>query len=84
MDFGADGGDERVAVVVGAFMIAMRPVGVGECLPPGEHDGEVGELESHRMIDQQLFGGGELAGATPVGVDLGDHPHLIDADLPGP
>ena len=83
MDFGADGGDGGVAVVMGPFMITMGPVSVGQCLPPGEHDGEVGELKPHRMIDQQRFGVGELGGAAPVGVDLGDHPHLIDADLTG-
>ena len=84
MHLGADGRDEGVAVVVGSFMVTMGPVGIGQRLPAGEHHGEVGELQAHRMVDQQLFGVGELGGATPVGVDLGDHPHLIDPDLPGP
>ncbi len=83
MDFGADGGDHGVAVVMGPFMIPVGPVGISQRLPPGDHHGEVGELQPHRMIDQQRFGVGELGGATPVGVDLGDHPHLIDPDLTG-
>ena len=83
MDFGADGGDGGVAVVMGPFMVAVGAIGIGQRLPPGEHHGEVGELQAHRMVDQELFGVGELGGATPVGVDLGDHPHLIDTDVPG-
>jgi hypothetical protein len=82
MHFGADGGDERVSVVVGSFMITMG-ISISQCLPPGEHHREVGELHPHRMIDQQLFGVGELGGAAPVGVDLGHHPYLIDPDLSG-
>ena len=84
MDFGADGGDGGVPVVMGSFMVTMGAVGVSERLPSGEDDGEVGELQGHCVIDEQLFGVGELGGAAPVGVDLGDHPHLIDTDLPGP
>ena len=77
----ADGGDKGVAVVMGPFMLPMGTISIGERLPPGHHDSEVGELQRHRVVDQQLFGVGQLGGATAVGVDLGDHPHLIDTNL---
>ena len=80
---GADGGDERIPVVMSPLMIAVGAIGISQRLPPGHHHREVGELQAHRMVDQERFGVGELGGAPAVGVDLGDHPHLIHPDLTG-